>query len=57
MFKVLKNLKHSLTSVIIIVVLLCIQAMTDLALPDYTSKVINIGIQARGNRKCCTRSN
>lgn len=57
MIKVLKNLKHSLTSVIIIVVLLCIQAMTDLALPDYTSKVINTGIQARWNRKCCTRGN
>lgn len=55
MFKVLKNLKKSLISVIIIVVLLCIQAMADLALPDYTSKVVNTGIQARRSRKCCTR--
>lgn len=57
MFKVLKNLKNSLISVIIIVILLCIQAMADLALPDYTSKVVNTGIQARRNRKHCTRGN
>lgn len=48
MFKVLRNLKNSLVSVIIIVILLCIQAMADLALPDYTSKVVNIGIQQGG---------
>lgn len=57
MFKVLKNLKKSLISVIIIVLLLCVQAMADLALPDYTSKVVNTGIQAGRNRKYCTRSN
>ena len=39
MLKVLKNLKYSLVSVIAIVILLCIQASTDLALPDYTSKI------------------
>lgn len=55
MLKVLKNLKHSLISVIIIVLLLCIQAMADLALPDYTSKVVNIGIQNRRYRKRYTR--
>lgn len=48
MLKVLRNLRKSLGSVIIIVILLCIQAMTDLALPDYTSKIVNIGIQAGG---------
>lgn len=48
MFKVLKNLKNSLVSVVIIVILLCIQAMADLSLPDYTSKVVNIGIQQGG---------
>ena len=46
MLKVLKNLKKSWTSVIVIVILLCIQAATDLALPDYTSKIVNTGIQA-----------
>lgn len=45
MLKILKNLKESLISVIIIVILLCLQAGTDLALPDYTSKIVNIGIQ------------
>lgn len=48
MLKVLKNLKKSLGAVIIIVILLCIQASTDLALPDYTSKIVNEGIQAGG---------
>ena len=48
MLKVLKNLKKSLGAVIIIVILLCIQATTDLALPDYTSKIVNEGIQSGG---------
>lgn len=48
MLKVLKNLKKSFWEVIIIVILLCIQASTDLALPEYTSKIVNIGIQAGG---------
>lgn len=48
MLKVLKNLKNSLGAVIIIVILLCIQASTDLALPDYTSKIVNEGIQSGG---------
>jgi len=48
MLKVLKNLKKSIVSVVIIVILLCIQAATDLALPDYTSKIVNTGIQAGG---------
>lgn len=48
MLKVLKNLKKTLGSVILIVILLCIQASTDLALPDYTSKIVNDGIQAGG---------
>lgn len=48
MLKILKNLKESLISVIIIVILLFLQAGTDLALPDYTSKIVNIGIQQGG---------
>lgn len=47
MFKVLKNLKKSAISVVLIVILLCIQAWADLELPSYTSKIVNIGIQAR----------
>ena len=48
MLKVLKNLKNSWVTVLIIVILLCVQAATDLALPDYTSKIVNIGIQYGG---------
>ena len=48
MLKVLMNLKKSMISVIAIVLLLCVQASVDLALPDYTSKIVNIGIQAGG---------
>ena len=48
MLKLLRNLKKSWLAVIIIVILLCIQATTDLALPDYTSKIVNEGIQAGG---------
>ena len=48
MLKVLKNLKNSWISVLFIVILLCIQAATDLALPDYTSKIVNVGIQYGG---------
>ena len=55
MLKVLRNLKKSIISVIFIVILLCVQAWADLTLPDYTSKIVNIGIQARWNRKFNTR--
>ena len=48
MLKVLINLKKSFWSVVVIVILLCLQAATDLALPDYTSKIVNVGIQAGG---------
>ena len=48
MLKVLKNLKNSWISVLVIVILLCVQATTDLALPDYTSKIVNVGIQYGG---------
>ena len=48
MLKVLKNLKYSLFSVITIVILLCIQAAVDLELPNYTSKIVNNGIQSSG---------
>ena len=48
MFKVLKNLKQSWLSVVTIVILLCVQATVDLELPNYTSKIVNDGIQAGG---------
>lgn len=55
MFKLLKNLKSSILYVVIIVMLLGVQAWADLTLPDYTSKIVNVGIQARRNRKFITR--
>ena len=48
MFKVLSNLKESILMVIVIIALLIVQANADLALPDYTSKIVNIGIQQSG---------
>ena len=48
MLKVLKNLKNSWAAVLVIVILLCVQAAADLALPDYTSKIVNVGIQYGG---------
>ena len=41
MFKVLKNLKKTWVSVVLIVILLCVQAWTDLKLPEYTSKIVD----------------
>lgn len=48
MIRVLANLRKSWISVITIIILLCIQAVADLSLPDYTSKIVNIGIQQGG---------
>ena len=48
MLKVLKNLKKTWFSVVVIVLLLCLQATTDLALPDYISRIVNVGIQQGG---------
>ena len=48
MLKILKNMKQSWFVATLIVVLLCIQAVADLELPDYTSKIVNVGIQQKG---------
>ena len=48
MLKLLSNLKKSFISVIAIILLLCVQAWADLELPNYTSKIVNNGIQAGG---------
>ena len=44
MLKLLKNLKNSFWSVLVIIIFLIIQSQTDLALPEYTSKIVNVGI-------------
>ena len=46
--QIFRNLKPYWKSVIIIALLLVLQAYCDLSLPDYTSKVINVGIQQGG---------
>ena len=48
MLKILKNLKQSWLVVIIVIMFLCVQATADLNLPDYTSKIVNVGIQQKG---------
>ncbi len=48
MLKILKYLGKTWIEVIVIVTLLCVQAASDLALPDYTSKIVNTGIQQGG---------
>ena len=48
MLKLLRNLKDNWITVLVIILLLCLQAWTDLTLPDYTSKIVNTGIQAGG---------
>lgn len=48
MLKLLSNLRKNWISVVIIILLLCIQAWADLELPNYTSKIVNVGIQQGG---------
>ena len=48
MIKLLKYLKRSAGYVVLIVLLLFLQAYCDLSLPDYTSKIVNVGIQQQG---------
>ncbi len=48
MLRILKNLKKTWVSLLVIIILLCVQASTDLTLPDYTSKIVNVGIQQGG---------
>ena len=48
MLKLLSNLRKNWISVVIIILLLCVQAWADLELPNYTSKIVNIGIQQGG---------
>lgn len=44
MLKILKNLKSQWKAVVVIVALLLVQALCDLALPTYTSDLIDVGI-------------
>ncbi len=48
MIKIFKNFKNSKGSVILIIMLLILQAYCDLALPQYTSDIVDVGIQQSG---------
>lgn len=48
MIKIFKYLKSSIVSVLAIILFLFVQAYLDLTLPDYTSKIVNIGVQQAG---------
>lgn len=46
--RMIKNLAQHKLVVLLIVVLLCVQAACDLALPNYTSDIVDTGIQQQG---------
>ena len=48
MKRILKEMKPFSLIVLLIVGLLFFQAMTELALPDYMSRIVNVGIQQNG---------
>lgn len=48
MKEIFKTLQKHSVAIICVIVLLVIQAFCNLALPDYTSKIVNIGIQQGG---------
>ncbi len=48
MLKILRHYKPYLPTILLIVALLFIQANADLALPDYMSRIVNVGIQQSG---------
>ena len=48
MIKLMKYLKKSAGYVVLIIALLFLQAYCDLSLPDYTSRIVNVGIQQNG---------
>ena len=48
MLKMLKYMKKSIGWIVLIVVLLFVQAYSDLTLPEYTSQIVDTGIQQKG---------
>ncbi|MBR9647128.1 ABC transporter ATP-binding protein [Clostridium tyrobutyricum] len=48
MLKLIKHLKPFIASIICAIILLFVQAGSDLALPDYVSNIVNVGIQQGG---------
>ena len=48
MKKLLKYLRPFAGSIVIAIMLLFVQAISDLSLPSYMSNIVNIGIQQKG---------
>ena len=48
MIRILKYLRHAKAAVAAIMALLILQAYCDLALPNFTSKIVDVGIQQGG---------
>ena len=48
MLKIFRYLKDNIISVILIILLLVVQANCDLTIPEYTSNIINVGVQQGG---------
>ena len=48
MFKLTKYLKPFIGSILVVIVLLFTQAISELSLPDYMSSIVNVGIQQGG---------
>lgn len=48
MLRILKHMKPHAGAMILIIGLLFVQAISDLSLPDYMAKIINVGIQQEG---------
>src|SRR5512135_3221405 len=56
MLRLLKYFKPFLFPLLLAIALLFVQANADLALPDYLSKIVNIGIQAGGVENAIPRA-
>ena len=48
MLKMFHYMKERWHYTVMILLLLFVQAFCDLSLPDYTSKIVNVGIQQKG---------
>ena len=48
MMKLSKYLKPFIGSIIAVIILLFVQAVSELSLPDYMSNIVNVGIQQGG---------
>ena len=46
--RLIKNFANHKIAVVIVVVLLAVQAFCDLSLPNYTSDIVDVGIQQSG---------